>query len=108
MMPPPPMPNRPAKRPVASPPATIRSRSQASSLAGTPKYIRCSAGGPDETFPGFSSRDRRRLRDRPVNTVTDERQRLDQDIRPGAGLDRVGRQVTAEGARARHTAEEAE
>jgi hypothetical protein len=48
MMPPPPMPNRPARMPVTKPPATIKSTSQASSSKGTPKSINGSLRRPEE------------------------------------------------------------
>ena len=43
-----------------------------------------------------------------ARAVHHQRQRISHDRRAGAGLDRLGRQMPAEGARARHRAEQAE
>src|SRR3954453_11768997 len=93
MIAPPPIPNRPARKPATTPPVTMAAPSQASSLSGTPENIRMSWGKP-----AASSRDVRQIRPR----VHHETYRLAQDRNAGAGLDGFGGDMTAERARARH------
>src|ERR1043165_1862632 len=84
MMAPPPMPNRPARMPVTTPPVMIAAASSTSSDHGMP----LSTSGRD--VGGFGAR------------VRNKRSRLAQDLRAGAGLDRMRRDMAAEGARAGH------
>src|SRR5947209_18746858 len=97
MIAPPPMPNRPARMPVTTPPMTIAKASQASSPSGMPGIIGCSG-------ENLSGRDMRQLCAR----VHDEAQRVAQDRNAGARLDGVRRDVAAERARAGHALEQAE
>src|SRR5262245_18840719 len=87
---PPPMPNRPARMPVAMPPTMMASASQKSSLTGTAN-ISSSCG----------------LRCVQAH-VGVQRERLAQHLRAGAGLDGFDREMAAEGARARHAVKQAE
>src|ERR1700752_1640271 len=90
MIAPPPIPNRPARMPVSTPPAMITAASSASSDHGMPLST--------------SGRDVRRLGAR----VDHEADRLAQNLCARAGLHRVRRDVAAEGARARNAMEQAE
>src|SRR5256885_810204 len=90
MIAPPPIPNRPARMPVTTPPAMIAAASSASSLSGTP----VSTSGRD--VRGFGAH------------VRHEADRLAQDVCARTGLHRMGRNVAAEGTRARHTVEQPE
>src|SRR3569623_441030 len=99
MTPPPPMPNRPARMPVPTPPARLSSTSQAISPSGYPSSMTvrgwpCEKAGGDVRQFGAA--------------VQHQRQRISHDGGRGAGLDRLGRQMAAEGACARHGAAQAE
>src|SRR5215469_10736392 len=133
MMPPPPMPNRPARIPVTTPPATISSTSHASSWKGTPKTIGFSAPAsvhlrnvrrygvtapsrekstagtglaPPIRLHDSSACDAPSGRDRLAPARADARERFGENRGAGARLDRLARQVPAEGARAPHAAEQ--
>src|SRR5215470_5745471 len=98
---PPPMPNRPARMPVTTPPAMISAASSRSSLTGTPRIIRRSH---------WLRRQRSRcggVRHLHIH-VHDEGKRVAERCYAGAGLDRLRRQVPAEGARAGDAAEQPE
>src|SRR5579862_5004764 len=97
---PPPMPNRPARMPVTTPPAMIAAASQRSSPSGTPEIIE----SPGSVIETRSRRDVRHIGTR----VQYERNRLAQDRNAGAGLDRMRREVATERARAGHRVEQAE
>src|SRR5579862_2074759 len=97
MMPPPPMPNRPAKSPVTTPPPRINSTSQTISPIGLPSTRR---PGRRNALGG----DVRQI----VCPVHYQRQRSSHDRGRCALLDRLGREVPAEGARAGNAAEKAE
>src|SRR5262249_17669490 len=97
MIAPPPMPNRPARKPDTTPPAMTIAASQATSLSETPAI---KAG----FFAEWSRRDVRQIR----AVVHHLGQRIAQDRNVGAALDGVDRNVTAERARAGHAVEQAE
>ena len=89
MMLPPPMPNRPARMPVTMPPATIprRGRQLADGDAADHQAAMCARSPGESTTSASASVEHRGA---------------------GAGLDRLGRQVAAERARAGHAAEQAQ
>src|SRR6185312_2674738 len=97
MTPPPPMPNRPARMPVTTPPARINSTSQTISPSGYPSSMVIRWMPSDRT-----NDDVRQIR----GPVQHQRQRISHDGGPGARLDRFRRQMAPEGARARHRAEQ--
>src|SRR6185369_8061937 len=97
---PPPMPNRPANTPTTTPATTIQSASSASSPIGYPSSILSPEGSRREK----SGRDVREIDPR----VQHLRKRICHDAGAGPWLDRLGRQMAAEGARAGHRAEQAE
>src|SRR6266700_5150607 len=104
MMPPPPMPNRPARMPVTIPPRMIASTSQTISPRETPRNINCTARFEARRPSRELGGDVRQIRP----AVHHERQRSGEDVRAGAGLHRFGREMAAEGACAGHAAEKAE
>src|SRR5258707_8072746 len=104
MMAPPPMPNRPARMPVTTPPMTIATASHISSPTGTPN-IEGSAWGIARTGDGRSRRGGV-LQFGP--RVHDQGERLAQDPRVRAGFHTLGRDMAAERARARHALKQAE
>ena len=102
MIAPPPMPNRPARMPVTTPPATITAASKRELAEREPKHG-CSEDA------GSSRRDACRggLRHFSGLSITSAK-RLRQHLGACAGLDRLRREMPAEGARARHAVEQAE
>src|ERR1044072_4511228 len=90
MIAPPPMPNRPARTPVTTPPAMIAAASSTSSDHGM--------------LLSTSGRNMRGL----GACVDHEIDRLAQHLRVRPRLDRMRRNVTAEGTRARHAVEQPE
>src|SRR4051812_19090060 len=85
MMAPPPMPNRPARKPETTPPATMTAASQASSSSGMPENMESSSDAK------VSRRDVRQIRPRVHHAAN----RVTQDRNAGAGLDGLGRDVAA-------------
>src|ERR1700690_3837084 len=97
IMAPPPIPNRPARMPTRMPAPAIQSASRTISPIGYPRIM----------LPRMKRRlggDVRQI----VTGVQHQRQRISHDGSRGRRLDRLGRKMAAEGARARHRAEQAE
>src|ERR1039457_6144846 len=120
IMAPPPMPNRPARMPTRMPAPAIQSASRTISPIGYPSnifprivrqarliYLRMILS--ENRFRLFGimhglGGDVRQI----LGRVQHQRQRISHDGGAGARFDRLGRQMTAEGARARHRMEQAE
>ena len=96
MMAPPPMPNRPARMPTSTPAPAIQSASQTISPSGTPSSMMSWMRGPKR-----SGGDVRQF----GRAVHYQRQCISHDRSVGIGLDRFGRQMAAESARAGDRAE---
>src|SRR5215813_1286345 len=90
---PPPMPNRPARIPVTTPPTTMAAASQRSSLSGT-----ANMAAPDASGGGDESR----------SLVRYQCKRLPQHVGAGVGPDTFGRDMATERARPRHRMKQAE
>src|SRR5579864_9667427 len=100
---PPPMPNRPASNPVTTPPTTMVSASQNSSLNGTPKIILLFALSVTAALRGD-------VRQFPVPVqalVCDKRERRSEEFGAGVPGSRGAGKMPAEGARTGHRVEQA-
>src|SRR5690348_8945949 len=101
MIAPPPIPNRPARMPTRMPAPAIQPASSAISLGGYPNTTGSLQSAQRGAASGGHVRQIRRA-------VQHERHRFLQYSNAGARLHRLGREMAAEGARARHGAEKTE
>src|SRR4051812_26048482 len=110
---PPPMPNRPARMPVMNPPTMIKAASRSSSLTGTPRIMSCSGGteaatAVERAFRYVENKSRGGgVRHARIH-VHHEGERGTEGVSVRARLHAFGREMAAEGARARDAAEQAE